>query len=171
MYLCASISYQDGLEDMKYFHSYVCVCIMYIWIQTDDAYTSTGLRHSVAPLIRYLSYVSICTCVYPYHIEIGLNIWSVSIHTNVYPSSVWITTGSDSDGWCIHLLAGSPLMMCISNKTNGSTGLYTGQMPHATYNTLWTNGSTALYTGQMHHATYNTLRTNGSTGLYKGQTH
>ncbi len=49
-----------------------------------------------------LSYVSICTCtcecVYLYHIKTGLNIGSVSIHMYTCTSSIWITSGSNSDG-------------------------------------------------------------------------
>ncbi len=58
---------------------------------------------------KFYSYISICTCTcvcaYVYHIKTDLKIWSVSIHAYTYPSSVWIATRSNSDGWRIHLLA------------------------------------------------------------------
>ncbi len=122
MYMYISISYQDRLEDMKCFHSYVCMCVIRLGHYQERfrriMHTSYGFRHSVAPLITYLhmvdtnaqqtngstvlSYASICTCTcmcaYPYHIKTGLNIGSVSIHTYACSLSIWVTSRSDSGG-------------------------------------------------------------------------
>ncbi len=88
----------------------------------------TVILHSTI-IFHKLSYISICTCTctctcaYRYHIKTGLKMWSVSIHMYVcVSSSIWITTGSDSDGWRICLLHGlgygkTQLMTCTFYKT------------------------------------------------------
>ncbi len=50
--------YQDRLENMKCLHSYICMCIIHLdryqerfrWM----THTSSDLRYSVTPLVRYL---------------------------------------------------------------------------------------------------------------------
>ncbi len=85
-----------------------------------------------------LNYISICRCMcaYQYHIKISLKIWSVSIHMYVCASSVWITTGSDSDGDAYAFWPGlwqGPANVCIFNKTH-----------YAKHNALQINLSTSL---------------------------
>ncbi len=51
VYVSVSVSYQDRLEDMKCFHSYVFVCGSSIWIATDSDSDGGRIHHLVCGIV------------------------------------------------------------------------------------------------------------------------